>query len=362
MSADWTAAHVAAIADDSAAAPLIAAPDVARVTDDLDIWDAWPVQNPDGTPMVMGDGTQIWMALTAPRFADPNERHGHARIHLFHHRDGEWIAAGPAMPDGFSPGSREWSGSAIWDKGSGEVILYFTAAGRRGEASLSFEQRMFSARARLTPAGGLEDWRDLAEIVAPDPAHYMTTCTGGGIGTIKAFRDPAWFRDPADGRAYLLFAGSKAGSPSAYNGVVGIAIADGEGPHPWRIAPPLLSADGLNNELERPHIVAYAGAYYLFWSTQRHVFNPDGPTGPTGLYAMVAPALNGPWRPVNGTGLVFANPATAAAQAYSWMVLPDLRVTSFVDNWGDDGVDRFGGTFAPFLRLWIDGDRAGVAA
>lgn len=357
----WTAAHVAAIAPDAPTAPMIGAHHVRPVADNLDIWDAWPVQQRDGMPIELADGAQLWMALAAPHFDDPDERHGHARIHLFHYRGEHWSHVGAAMPDGFSPGSREWSGSAIWDETGGDIILYFTTAGRRGEVAPSFEQRMFSARARLTEAGGLADWHELREIIAIDPIHYMSTREGGGIGTIKAFRDPAYFRDLADGRHYLFFAGSQAGSASAYNGVVGMASADPATPDDWAIAPPLLSADGVNNELERPHMVVHDRNYYLFWSTQRHVFNPDGPTGPTGLYAMVAPAVTGPWRPVNGSGLVFANPTDAPAQSYSWMVLPGLSVTSFIDNWGGGEERRFGGTFAPFLRLWLDGDRAGVA-
>ncbi|RYY46016.1 MAG: glycoside hydrolase family 68 protein, partial [Sphingomonadales bacterium] len=132
----------------------------------------------------------------------------------------------------------------------------------------------------------------------------------------------------------------------------------------WDIRPPLISADTLNNELERPHVVMHGGLYYLFWSTQRHVFNPDGPTGPTGLYGMVSDRLYGGWRPLNGTGLVFANPDAAPKQAYSWLVLPDLQVTSFIDAWGSDGSDanarRFGATFAPMLRLRLQVDEAGL--
>jgi levansucrase len=78
---------------------------------------------------------------------------------------------------------------------------------------------------------------------------------------------------------------------------------------------------------------------------------------------MVADMLSGPWHPINGSGLVFANPHEVPAQSYSWLVLPDLRVTSFVDNWGGGGRKRrFGGAFAPFVQLWLDGDAAGVAA
>ena len=72
----------------------------------------------------------------------------------------------------------------------------------------------------------------------------------------------------------------------------------------------------------------------------------------------------GGWRPLNSDGLVFANPEAAPRQAYSWLVLPDLTVASFVDDWGRgrdaQGVRRFGATFAPTLRLRLAGDTAGL--
>lgn len=349
-------------------APLIRAHDFAAATPGLDIWDAWPVQLADGTPARLERGGILWMALGAPHFPDPDQRHGHARIHLLLQQGPGWRHLGPAMPDGFSPGSREWSGSALLSPATGEVQLFFTATGRRGEPELSFKQRIFSARATLAehPVPALTDWRDLAEAVVRDPAHYMASDAGkGALGTIKAFRDPAYFRDPRDGASYLFFAGSAAGSASDYNGVVGVAAAQDAALTRWLLLPPIVSAEGLNNELERPHMVVHDGLYYLFWSTQRHVFNPAGPTGPTGLYGMVADSISGEWRPLNRTGLVFANPPAAPAQAYSWLVLPDLSVTSFVDNWGPSEIPsprRFGASFAPFLHLRIVGDKAWLHA
>ena len=129
-------------------------------------------------------------------------------------------------------------------------------------------------------------------------------------------------------------------------------------PTGWRLMPPIISADTLNNELERPHVIRQDGRYYMFWSTLQHVFDPAGPTGPTGLYGMVSDNLLQGWQPLNGTGLVFANPREAVAQAYSWLVLPDLSVASFVDDWKPGANRSFGGTFAPFLRLKLRGDRA----
>ncbi|OYY89927.1 MAG: glycoside hydrolase 68 family protein [Sphingomonas sp. 28-66-16] len=350
-------------------APLICSEHVVRVSPDLDIWDAWPIQDADGTPAMLEGGTVLWMALGAPQFLDPDERHGHARIHLLARSAAGWTHLGPALADGFSPGSREWSGSALLARDRSTLVLFFTATGRRGETTPSFEQRLFRAEATLErddTAYRLIDWRGLREIIVREPAFYMASDAGSGaVGTIKAYRDPAYFRDPVHGTHHIFFAASLAGSSSAFNGAVGSAVALDDSLEHWAIQPPVIAADTLNNELERPHAIFHQGHYYLFWSTQRHVFNPHGMIGPTGLYGMVSERLGGGWRPLNGTGLVFANPAEAPKQAYSWLVMPDLQVASFVDAWGSDGADanvrRFGATFAPMLRLRLDGDTAGLA-
>lgn len=367
--ARWTADHLRDLSPTSINyAPVIGGDDFARVGDDIDIWDAWPVQDATGEPVVFAQGITLWMALGSPHFDDPDERHSHARIHLFQREGNDWLHLGQVMPEGFSPGSREWSGSAVLEPDGRRLTLYFTAAGVRGEAALGFLQRLFLAEARLQGGPGtykFVEWGGLREIVERDPAYYMASDSGGcGPGKIKAFRDPAYFRDPNSGLHYAFFAGSHAGSASAYNGVIGAAVAPADNVADWKILPPLIDADGLNNELERPHVILHAGKYYLFWSTQTHVFDPEGPMGPTGLYGMVADSLEGDWQPLNGTGLVFANPPEAPAQAYSWLVLPDLGVISFVDNWGQlpgTGPVRFGASFAPEIRLALDGAIATIA-
>ncbi len=208
-------------------------------------------------------------------------------------------------------------------------------------------------------------WSHPAEVVAPAPPYMRDMRGGGALGTIKAFRDPYFFRDPADAAEYLLFTASLAGSTSPWNGAVGVARRDGAA---WRLAPPLIAADGVNNELERPHVLVHGGRYYCFWSTQAKVF-AAGLIAPTGLYGMVADAFAGPWHPLNGSGLVAANPPAAPHQAYSWLVVDDLRVLSFVDLLAlpeppaDAATARrhFGGTPAPEFRLRLDGDRAALA-
>lgn len=356
----WSPSHVSGLSlAPDCMAPLIDARQFSPADPAICLWDAWPILTRDRKQAV----PDLWMALASPWFADPEERHRHARIHLLERAPTRWRSYGPAMPDGFSPGSREWSGSAVLDEDGKTVTLYFTATGRRDETALSFEQRLFEAEASLRSdqrGWRLDDWRGLTESVVRDPGLYMDPQAGkGAVGTIKAFRDPGYFHDVRSGRHFLFFTASMAGSSSPFNGAIGAAVARNQAPSDWRILPPIIGADRLNNELERPHIVPFGGFYYLFWSTQSHVFNPYGPVGVTGLYGMVSDDLMGGWRPLNGSGLVIANPPEAPRQAYSWYVLPDLTVTSFVDNWSHDPSAKeaacFGGRFAPFLRLELDG-------
>ena len=56
------------------ASPRITQDAFCRVSPDLDIWDAWPLQDQAGTPSPLTDGSTLWMALGSPRFPDPDER------------------------------------------------------------------------------------------------------------------------------------------------------------------------------------------------------------------------------------------------------------------------------------------------
>ncbi len=331
MTSHWTREHVARIVNGSLpSAPLIHPADLPPRFTDLDLWDFWPVQEMDGRTARWGD-TELWMALSAPQSPDPLARHAHARIRLIEREGPVWRDRGDLFSDGFSPGSREWSGSAIVDPAHRILTVFFTAAGRRGEARPTYEQRLFQTRAALdglNPRG----WSAPTQSVASDGVVYdLAAQAEGKVGTIKAFRDPGFFRDPADGTAYLLFAASLGGSRSAFNGAVGLARADDATLDRWTLLPPLIEADDVNNELERPHSIMRDGIYYVFWSTQRSVF-ALGIDAPTGLYAMAAERFTGPYSPLNGSGLVLANPSGSPAQSYSWLVTDTFDVFSFLDD------------------------------
>lgn len=371
----WTREQLAAGPDRPDAAPVLGAADVARLVPSHDLWDLWPVRTPEGAVADVAGG-QLWMALSSPAVDHPGVRHDRARVALLR-RDArrEWTHLGPVFPDGASPGSREWAGSAVLDPARGTVTVHYTAAGLRDEPAPTFRQGIYGARARLVVDGddvALRDWTDHAELVRAEghwyrPADEVT----GHAGFIKAFRDPFRFVDPTTGDDHLLFTASMASSSTDFDGAVGIAThRGGDELDGWEPHPPLLTADGVNNELERPHVVVHDGRYHLFVSTQARTFHP-GVTGLTGLYGWVADRLGGPYTPLNGSGLVFTNPPEEPFQAYSWLVLDDLTVYGFVDQHSlggrqpedlDDDPDEarrhFGGTLAPPLRIELDGERA----
>ncbi|MDT0319007.1 glycoside hydrolase family 68 protein [Streptomyces millisiae] len=358
----WTRRDLDRLAGEPATtAPVIDPATTPRVLPEHDIWDLWPVQREDGTTATVREG-ELWMTLSAPAVGHPEHRHDIARLHLLARAGDRWTDLGHVFPDGASPGSREWSGSALL-RPDGTVSVIYTATGERGEARPTFHQRVVEARPRLITDGGATRLARDAEhrvVLRSDGLSYLPADEiAGGPGRIRAFRDPAWFRDPADGVAYLLVAASVPWR-DRFMGAVALARETAEG---WSLCPPLLVADGVNHEIERPHVVVHRSRYHLFFCTSRQSFHPPG--APTGLYGFVAPSLTGPYEPLNGSGLVVRNPPTRPDQAYAWWVLGDLSVVSFVNYLLPDGSDprqlpaaearaAFGGTVAPVLDLTLD--------
>jgi len=101
---------------------------------------------------------------------------------------------------------------------------------------------------------------------------------------IYTFRDPWFYEDPETKRTHLLFEANTPLSPAdreaippdrrPFNGSVGVAVSDSGDPLEWELRSPLLTAPGVNQELERPHVVRQDGRYYLFVSSHMHTFAP----------------------------------------------------------------------------------------
>lgn len=143
----WTRRHLDRLAETPATtAPIVRRPKP-RILPHEDSWDMWPAQETDGSPAVVADRA-LWMTLSAPALGHPEERHDLARLRLLA-KDGDgWTGLGHVFTDGASPGSREWSGSAV-RRPDGTVSVFYTAVGRRGETCPTFSQRVVEARARL---------------------------------------------------------------------------------------------------------------------------------------------------------------------------------------------------------------------
>jgi levansucrase len=315
----------------------------------LYVWDPWPVLDAEGH-LADVHGQEWWVALTAPRDLHPEARHDHARMRLLSRGPDGWHDLGPLFPDGASPGSREWSGTAVFDAASSRLLVLYTAAGVRDEPRRSFRQRIFQTQADVR-AGRVAGWDTHTEVVAAAPPYLPADEVTSATGLCRAFRDPFYFRDPQDGVEYLVFAASLPDAEQQHAGAIGLASRRHG---TWELQPSLLVAAGVNRELERPHLLFQDGHYYLLFSTHGQSFHPRHP-GRTGLYGLSSPAVGGPYQSLNGSGLVLANPEHAPSARYAWQVLSDGQVVSFTNYpshvHGPLEDAAFGGTIAPFLQL-----------
>jgi levansucrase len=366
-STPWTQADLAHLSPGAVEIPLITEADVRPVLPGFDLWDVWPLQDLGNAVARIGDG-EIWLCLAVPAQADPEWRHDVARVRALFKQNGTWRDLGNLFPDDLNPGSREWSGSAVFDPETSSVTAYFTATGRRGETRRTFEQRLFVTEGRLdweddlpSPGG----WSTPVEIAINDGRYYRDVREDAGVpGALKGYRDPGFFVDPVGGATFVFFAASLAEARHSHDGAIGAAVAETI-TGPFELLAPVVAAEGVSNEMERPHMVHHDGRYYLFWSCHGASFAPDGPRAPTGLYGMVGSSPLGPFVPLNGSGLVLANPEAEPFQGYCWQVLDSLEVVSFVNYWdlGGRSIDdvavrraRFGGTLAPVLKIDVRGD------
>jgi levansucrase len=147
-----------------------------------------------------------------------------------------------------------------------------------------------------------------------------------------------------------------------YTGNIGLAEATSSNLRRFRLLPPILSANCVNQQTERPHLVFRNGQVYLFTISHTFTYAP-GLTGPDGVYGFVGNAIRSNYRPLNGSALVLGNPAEQPLQQYSHYVMPNLLVESFIDTiftQPNQQAPVYGGTLAPTLRLDIRGSNTYV--
>lgn len=389
---NWTREDVSNLTKNAQnTAPEINKDELVEISSESYIWDSWPLQEKNGHPAVV-NGFKIIFALSVPNDVLPGKRHDTAEIHYFFSKDGKsWESGGQVFKDGDALGSRQWAGSSIVHK-DGKFQIFYTATGDKNETQLSYDQRVATATADIKTTNTsvtFENWSDHEIILEPDGEYYQTNEQTGPEESSYAFRDPYFFQDPKTGEEFLLFEANSAGkleersyneeyigsakfrqtndipeSSKAFNGSIGIAKASNQGLSKFNILPPLLEANYVNDELERPSVIVKGNNYYLFAKTHSEKF-ATGLQAPEGLYGFTSDSLFGGYQPLNESGLVIANPTNNPYQAYSWMVMPNGTVTSFVNYVNVDGKDiyeigeqspeyqmeHFGGMLAPSLKL-----------
>ncbi len=379
----WSRADALKLRQDRTNTAPRVSPDFPVISDKVWQWDTWPLTKLD-TKTATYKGWHVIFALTAPRSVPFGDRHWYAKIGYYYSRDAKsWKYGGDLFQPGTAFGSRQWAGSAalVGDK----VYSFYTASGRDngGVDPNDPLQRLAMASGRIHADKThvwFDEFRNHRIIAEPDGKMYQTMAQSQSGPIIYAFRDPFVFRDPRDRKIHILFEGNTGGAAGSYRcterdigdvpsghevpedskyytGNIGLATADSDSMGNWRLQPPLLSANCVNQQTERPHLVVRNGKYYLFTISHKFTFAP-GLSGWDGLYGFVGPSLRSDYKPLNASALVLGNPEDAPTQQYSHYVMPNGLVESFIDTVPTaNGGTRFGGTLARTLVLSLKGDK-----
>ena len=392
------------------------------------VWDSWPLTDEDANQYSV-NGQEIIFSLVADRNLVFDERHVFAKIGYFYRpagipaderpENGGWTygglvfdegVTGQIFPDQSYSHQTQWSGSARISK-SGEIKLFFTdVAFYRNEDGTN--RKPYDPRIALSVGKvhankngvKLTGFDEVTDLLQADGTYYQT----GAQNEFFNFRDPFTFEDPAyPGETFMVFEGNSAmpresatcneedlgyreGDPFAETvdqvnasgatyqiGNVGLAKAKNEDLTEWEFLPPILSANCVTDQTERPQIYMKDGKYYLFTISHRGTF-ANGIDGPEGVYGFVGDGVRSDYQPMNaGSGLALGNPTNlnfaggqpfapdfnqpiGHFQAYSHYVMPGGLVQSFIDTVGTEGDFRRGGTLAPTVKLDIDGASSAV--
>ena len=277
------------------------------------------------------------------------------------------------MAEGVSPTKAEWADTPILTADKGNIDLYYTCVDVNSATIAKVKGKIVTSENDVK----LEGFTQVNKLFEPDGKIYQTKAQNGGF----CFRDPSPFIDPKDGKLYMFFEGNMAGKFGAHTvgknetgalppkavvpakanqktGCVGLAVATDMPGDKWELLTPLVTTVGVNDQTERPHFVYQHGKYYLFTISYTFTY-AEGLTGPDGVYGFVSENLTGPYRPLNGAGLVLGNPSSHPLQTYSHLVMKNGLVTSFIERIpAANGVGyRISGVEAPTVRIELKNDQ-----
>jgi len=392
------------------------------------VWDTWPLTDAAANQYSY-KGWEVVMSLVADRSLGFDERHQYAKIGYFYRKagvpadqrpeNGGWTYGGLVFPEGVTgtifpdqsfSSNAQWSGSARISENGG-IKLFFTDVAfyrdEQGQDTKPYDSRISMSPGRIhanKKGVFFSGFRKVNDMLQADGHYYQNA----EQNPYYNFRDPFTFEDPAHpGKTYMVFEGNSAvqrgdracteedlgyqeGDPQAEDlqqvmdqgamlqmANVGLAVADNRDLSEWHFLPPILSANCVTDQTERPQIYMKDGKYYLFTISHRSTF-AAGIDGPEGVYGFVGDGIRSDYQPLNrGSGLALGSPTNLnypvgtpfapdpnqspnQFQAYSHYVMPDGLVESFIDAIGGPEDLRRGGTLAPTVRIDIQGDSTAV--
>lgn len=363
------------------------------------IWDSGALRNIRGKTVTFKGWYVLWslavdkIDMTNANIYDEwHSRNNRAYIGYWFSRTGngsDWQWGGRLLNTSADLRPHEWSGGLVMREGTQNVVdMFYTS-----EADSPVNQSVPSVSTGTICADERGVWFEgfdtTTEMFEADGIHNANSSEDPYFD----FRDPHPFLNPSDGRIYCLYESNVAGmrgdftigndelghippgyAPDAgaqYGAAsIGIAVLK-EGAYEigdfskknWTQLDPLITALGVNDQTERPHVVFKGSKTYIFTISHHSTYSGDL-QGPDGVYGFVSDTgLFGPYRPLNSSGLVLGNPSSAPYQTYSHFVDPDFYVQAFIDTVPDEGTDpnnpatfRIGGTLAPTVKLAIEND------
>lgn len=358
------------------------------------IWDSGALRSIHGQTMTFKGWFVLWslavdkIDLTnANIYNEWHSRNDRAYIGYWYSKDGvTWTWGGRLLQESADLRPWEWSGGLVMRDGAENTVdmFYTSVSGVTNESIPSVSTGAIHADDNGVWFTGFDK---TVELFRADGVNYANA----DQDAYYDFRDPHPFINPEDGKVYCLFEGNVAGMRGEFTigddemgpippgfevgtgagyGAAAIGIARLEGDYrkgefgKWTMLPPLVTALGVNDQTERPHIVFKDGLTYLF-TISHHSTYSGGLQGPDGVYGFVSKSgVSGPYTPLNASGLVLGNPSAAPYETYSHFVDPAGYVQSFIDTVPAEGADpenpanyRIGGTLAPTVRIVLEGDR-----
>ncbi|MCQ2009535.1 glycoside hydrolase family 68 protein [Sporolactobacillus sp. STSJ-5] len=392
--------------------PEFSAKNIANIpsASDRDVWDSWPLQNPDGT-VAEYNGYHIVFAMS-----------GANQLYMFYQKVGEtslesWKSAGRVFADEDLSHSndellkkltQEWSGSAY--KIGNKIRLFYTGnLDHHSIGGYGNEQVLSTAKIDVdSDSTGLKisDIEDHKSIFDGDGKTYQTFNQFSNLGMSNSgdnhcLRDPHYVEE--NGRKYLVFEGNT-GTANGYqeyralfnkayyggnddyfnssknsllartdrnnvikaNAAIGI-IELNEDYSLKSVMKPLVTANLVTDEIERPNVVKINGKWYLFTITKGYNQRVDGfPSDNTYMLGYVSDNLTGPYKPLNKTGLVLVGNEgyNSRTYTYAYYGMPvssgsnNLLITSYMTNRNISSTQH--STFAPSFLLTVNGDQTQV--